>query len=354
MTTHDKMHCGFTLKELFAVMFIIAALLFLLLPVGRRCAREAARRMQCRNNMKQLVLATHNYHDTHGRFPMAVGGTGMGGNENRRSGLVALLPFLEQTDIYDQITDPAGYQGFPPEGPPPWDRQYGPWQQDIQAFVCPSAIYDGEDYQPTNYAFCIGDVARDIHQLPKPRGAFAPGLATMFADITDGMSNTSALAEVGTASGREVQGQYAVDLPETILSDPGICWRTVDDGKQYYLEKVGLHEHGRGYNWADGGAGPGLVNTILPPNSPTCAVGGKEAVDGVYSAGSRHPGGCHVALCDGSVSFVTEKIDAGDSATSPPTAEDFAEKQLASPFGAWGAYGTLAGGEDVFDFRIQP
>lgn len=344
MITYHAPRGGFTLKELFAVTFIIAALLFLcVLPFGRGGgAREAARRMQCTNNMKQMILGLYNYHDTFGRFPMAMGGTGAGGNENRLNGLVALLPFIEQSALYEEIlaSSPSG-------GPAPWDKNFLPWHLRLDTYRCPSDDNDGKDYQPTNYAFCIGDVTRDIHQLPKPRGAFAPGLFINLAEVTDGTSNTIAMTEIGTAHRRLLQGQYAINLPDTILDDPGICWRTADKGKQFYMDKVGLYDRGRGYNWVDGAAGPGLVNTILPPNSPSCAVGGEEAVDGVYSAGGLHPGGCLVSFTDGSVQLISQDVDAGDSAKAPPTIDDFAEKKFASPFGVWGALGTISGDENV-------
>lgn len=335
---------GFTLKELLVVIFIISALLFLLIPMGGR-SREAARRMQCTNSMKQITLAMHNYHDTFGMFPTAMGGTGAGGNENRLNALVGFIPFMESNNVYEQIQ--MGTAGAPPGGPAPWDKQFPPWQFEMYSYRCYSAVDEKRDYKPTNYAFSIGDVTSDIHQLPKARGAFAPGLFTTFADFTDGNANTIAMTEIGTANRRRVHGQYAVSLPDTILTDPGICWRTVDSGKKYYLASVRLHDRGRGYNWVDGGAGPGLVNTILPPNGPSCAVGGLEAVDGVYSAGSEHPRGCNVAFCDGSVQFISEMIDAGDSSVAPPTIEDFAETEFASPYGVWGALGTIAGQEEV-------
>lgn len=347
-----KRRHGFTLKELLAVTFIIALLLCLcVLPFGRRGGvREAARRIDCNNHLRQIGLALWNYHDTHGCFPTAMGGTGVGGNENRLNALVPLLVFMESSPLYDQIA--SGSYGAPPGGPAPWDTTFPPWRQHSDIFVCPSSYYEAADYQPTNYAFCVGDVTRDIHQLTKPRGAFAPGLYVKLSDITDGSSHTIAMAEIGSPNGRQVSGQYATNLPATILDDPGICWRTVDSGKEYYSKKVGLHEFGRGYNWVDGAAGPGLINTILPPNSPSCAVGGKEAVDGVYSAGGPHLSGCVVLLVDGSTQYVSEEVDVGDTSQAPPTIEDYAEKALASPYGVWGAYGTIAGEEDdrLYDF----
>ncbi len=349
---------GFTLKELFVVIFIIAALLFCLIPFGRRCAREAARRMQCNNHLKQLGLALHNYHDTFGRFPMSTGGTGLGGNESRRSGLVALLPFIEESSLYDQIMDPAGFEGFSPGGPAPWETLYTPWQTRIDTYICPSVPSTETDFQPTNYTFCIGDVSQNLHDLPKLRGAFAPGKFSQFKDMTDGASNTIAMAEMGTKWNRQLMGQYAIELPPNVLSDPAIAFRTTDSAREHYLSKVELHPLGRGYNWADGGAGPQLVNTILPPNSPSCAVGGEEAVDGIYSAGSYHPGGCHVLLCDGSVRFISEEIDAGNPSASPPSPDALAAAPsenedeptataVPSPFGVWGALGTSNGREVI-------
>lgn len=340
-TTRSKRR-GFSLKELLVVIFIISAGLFLLVPAMHR-GRGDARRINCSNHLKQMIIALHNFHDTFGHLPSAMGGTGAGGNQGRLSGMVDLLPMIEQSALYDEIQrgDPAN--GIPPGGPVPWDKSYPPWQTPQQYLQCPSAPITTQDFQPINYAFCIGDVAVDLHQLPKLRGPFAPGLTATFKDIADGMSNTIALAEIGTAQQRDVQGQYAIDLPVAILNDPGIGLRTITSNKQSYRKNVPLHQYGRGYNWADGAAGPGLVNTILPPNGPSCAVAGKGPVDGIYSAGSYHSGGVNVAFCDGSVHFITDDIDCGNSAAAPPTAQDYAEQSIASPFGLWGAMGTMDG-----------
>lgn len=339
---------GFSLKTLLVVIAIIAVALAFLLPAVQR-AREEARRMQCMGHFKGLILAVHNFHDTFGQLPSAMGGTKGAANQGRLSGLVDLLPMIEQSALYEVIQkgDTAG--GIPPGGAVPWDKTYPPWQVRQEYLECPTADDPRNGFQPTNYAFCIGDVAVDIHQLPKLRGAFAPGLNGRFKDITDGLSNTIAIAEIGTAQHRAVPGQYVVDLPANILTDPAIGLRTLQSNQRSYRSDAALHPYGRGYHWADGAAGPGLVNTILPPNSPSCAVGGKEAVDGIYSAGSYHPAGMNVALCDGSVMRITSDVDCGDSAAAPPIAEDYADQTLASPFGIWGALGSIDGGEKVFD-----
>ena len=336
---------GFSLKELLVVTAIIAAGLFLLLPTLHQ-PRIQSRRTACQNNLKQLILALHYYHDTHGHFPSAMGGTGAGGNEGRLSGLVALLPMMEYNPIYDEIMQGDAAAGIPPGGPVPWDINYAPWHMQPYTLDCPSAPIATPGFQPTNYTFCIGDVAVDLHQLPKLRGAFAPGLTSKFRDIKDGGSNTIAMVEIGTADGRDLRGQYAVDLPHHVLTDPGIALRTVNGNKQTYQKGVALHKFGRGYNWVDGAAGPGLVNTILPPNSPSCAVQGTGPVDGIYSAGSYHTGGVNVAFCDGSVHFITDDVDCGNTAAVPPTAEDFLKKSIRSPFGLWGAMGTIDGEKD--------
>ena len=325
---------AFSLIELLAVIAIIAILLFLLLPAVHQAGHDS-RRMTCRNNLKGFALAFLNYHDAYSSFPAPLDGNGV-------SGLVPLLPMMEQEPLYNEIVRTGGLS---PGGPTPWDKTYAPWQTWIEMFMCPSATSDVEDYRPVNYAFCIGDITQNIHQLPTPRGAFAPGHYNTLRQIseTDNTSSTVMMAEIGTPHGRSLPGQYVIDLPDNILSDPGICYRVVDSSKKYYDKRIPLDRNGRGYNWVDGRAGPALVNTILPPNSPSCAVGGSVAVDGIYSAGSYHVGGCHVVFVDGSVHFISETIDAGDPSSQPLIWKN--KKPEPSPFGVWGAIGSISGGE---------
>ena len=118
-----------------------------------------------------------------------------------------------------------------------------------------------------------------------------------------------------------------------------------------YRREVPLNPIGRGGHWADGRAGIALFNTILPPNSPGAAIGGSEGVDGIYSAGGPHPGVTVVALCDGSTYCISNDVDAGD-ASHPTLKDEEMTPGKESPYGLWGAAGTINDGEiiDITDF----
>ncbi|MCI0361879.1 MAG: DUF1559 domain-containing protein [Planctomycetaceae bacterium] len=337
---------GFTLLELLFVIGLICILIALLLPAVRY-SREGARRSQCTNNLKQLGIALHNYHDVYGHFPSAMGGTGVAGNANRLSGLVAMLPYLEQVSLWEQISRPAKIGGteYPAMGPAPWVWAYDPWKQQLPLLRCPSAASGPPtDCGTTNYTFCIGDMAQQIHEPTVLRGAFACGLVTCLTDITDGASHTIAMGEIGIPSGRLVVGQFATHQSNDLLKNPSLCRGTLSQSRaNQYADSVQLGTPGRGGRWADGAAGYNLINTILPSNSPSCAVAGSEAVDGIYSAGSFHPGGVQVVMADCAVRFVAESIDAGNPHELTPRPEQIQAGPLASPYGVWGAMGTAAG-----------
>jgi prepilin-type processing-associated H-X9-DG protein len=312
--------------------------------------------MQCGNNLKQLGLALQNYHESHGHFPAAMGGTGvtelpLQGNQNRLSGLVALLPFMEQNGLWDSVSKPKTIDGveFPPMGPAPWVEAYKPWQERIHVLQCAAAL-GGTSPATTNYTFCIGDVAQQIHQPEALRGLFACGLTSRLDDIQDGASNTIAMGEIGTPHGRDVMGQFAINQGPELLRDPSLTQKLLASNQRQYAANVPLGNPGRGGRWADGAAGFSLFNTILPPNSPSAAVNGSEAVDGLYSAGSGHSGGSQFLLADGSVRFIASSIDIGkpDQPTlthEQLTRENLDAPPLPSPHGVWGALGTIAGGE---------
>src|SRR5687768_12322516 len=156
-----RLRRAFTLIELLVVIAIIAVLIALLLPAVQQ-AREAARRTQCKNNLKQLGLAIHNYHDTYTRLPIQRGGTdGAAAETNNKlemSAFVGLLPYIEQAPLFNQISSPGNktrpdtgavvgtVQAF---GPSPWYRYdnshgYAPFRARLPMLLCPSDLESSE------------------------------------------------------------------------------------------------------------------------------------------------------------------------------------------------------------------
>ncbi len=185
-----RAHPGFSLVELLVVIAIIGILIGLLLPAVQ-AAREAARRMSCRNNLRQLGLASQSYHAAHALFPSGI----VDDDENLRSGMyngfVMLLPFLEQTNLYNSYR-----LGMP------WDQGINRRiaQVSLPVLQCPSSqreVPDAGDLKgaPAHYAFCFGDRAAICSKAPSPRGMFGVNSRIGFRDVTDGSSMTFAMGE---------------------------------------------------------------------------------------------------------------------------------------------------------------
>lgn len=334
---------GFTLVELLVVIAIIGVLIALLLPAVQQ-AREAARRMQCSNNLKQLGLALHNYHDTYGKFParnMGTGTPGSGYQRTRISGMMALLPFFEQEALYNQLIQPGQRA--------PWDAAFAGFE--LPALLCPSDgsasnSPAGSTFGIYNYVFCGGDslngTSSGSETVPTPRasrGLFASYLCYGFRDMTDGTSNTIALSELVRPIST---GDIGMLASSTSITTPAACKATYDYTNHVYYSGGWTSDTSRGYRFADGAEYFAGFNTILPPNSPSCFSGsGSHWFPGMYSAGSRHPGGVLCAMGDGSTRFVSETIDTGNQSTAPPAYNGSGY----SPFGVWGAMGTRNGSE---------
>lgn len=355
-----KQRVGFTLVELLVTIAVIAILIALLLPAVQQ-AREAARKTECRNNLKQIGLALHGYHGNHQMFVFRKGGTASllanpartDGNYERRSGLVSLLPYLDQAPLYDRINNGDSALNIVPGGPAPWHSWVG-WNQKIVTFRCPSDPGMNIPKGICNYAFSMGDVISRNRDATDVNGLFAGGgrcYATR--DIVDGMSNTAAFSErvaasfaVGAKSQPTFQEGVLIGV-SSIETTPGACMAkalSVSSDRRY---SSGKDVKGRFSSaWCDGQPENVGFLTVLPPNSPSCISDYNSNSDGlsaVLSASSLHPGGVHVLLADGSVRFISENIDTGNLGVA-------ARLGGQSPFGVWGRLGTKAGGELVGEF----
>ncbi|MCG6158604.1 DUF1559 domain-containing protein [Rubinisphaera margarita] len=354
---------AFTLIELLVVIAIIAILVALLLPAVQQ-AREAARRSSCKNNLKQMGLALHNYHDTYRVLPYRSGGTNsctsvstsLGGNRRngncqRLSGFYPILPFIEQPALFDLIS--AGDASIPisPGGPGGWES-WPAWNNVvISTYLCPSDPgYNVSDAKSNSYVFCLGDNANNLNST-NVRGLFGRNTSTRFRDIVDGLSNTVALSEhVRAESGVTTTGnrnwvRQGIANGVTPLT-PAACDATVSSG-QFNAGVSVKAKHGNSL-W-DGQAERCGFNTIMAPNSPSCSSGTNPNADNgtsILTASSEHTGGVQVLLADGSVRFISENIDAGDANASPPGGG----ANSTSPYGVWGSLGTKQGGEVVGEF----
>jgi len=401
MKTNTNKQSGFTLVELLVVIAIIGILISLLLPAVQ-AAREAARRMQCSNNLKQIGLAFHNYADAHrGALPP----TRSGPREvspytwtygyHATSFLVVILPYMEQNARYEPVVAdnfPAmwNYTGY--YNPLPY------YQGSIPAYACPSDGTSGSpswnlDYARTSYLGSYGDAITHVHeQWGNTRGYFGGGSAhtgtnaqakpvyRTFGSLVDGTSNTIAIAEsvistnapvVNTDTGATTAGAGDRNVKSGTVSSDAIITPNdpilpsnpnfgnvqvpnvalclaVRDGSQIRSDLAVITFRGKGYNFADGRPAAAFFQTILPPNSPSCGntrrAGNPGQGHGINSASSNHTGGVNIGMADGSVQFVSNTIDCGNQQYGA-LATDLEPMSGPSPFGVWGAMGSINGGE---------
>ena len=342
---------GFTLIELLVVLAIISTLIGLLLPAVQ-AAREAARRLQCSNNLKNIGLATLHYETTYKRFPALRSGTEgfdtfKSGNHKRLSGFVFLLPFIEQQPIYQEIMngDPARNiaRGGPFPGPFPGMEQYIPWTTQFPWLKCPTEQYERPEGHPgaTNYGMSVGDNLLDVVN-GKTRGFFQSNYWRKMSEISDGASNTLAYIEQKVDGPLDWATIEDLILPYQFLTCPACPCRFPCPPPKYY---------GRGRRWMDGNPLYTSVNTILPPflhsvSNRRCP----DMVNGHYTGGSYHDGKVlQVCFVDGAVRTISGSIDCGNLQIVTPLGDTLDR----SPYGTWGELGTIRSGEVIKDLPGQ-
>ncbi|MDR3111002.1 MAG: DUF1559 domain-containing protein [Planctomycetaceae bacterium] len=395
---------GFTLVELLVVIAIIGVLIALLLP-AIQAAREAARRMQCLNKVKQVGLGLHNYHSVHDSLP-AGGWQFMTKNSSsgtsdvfrRVSGFYALLPFMEQNALYENLTSDKFVTIDPNKDVPTIAPGTDIFSKIIDTFLCASdsgGRAKAEGSQSTlNYRLNFGDYPVHSNGMRKNittshfpctvnRGPFAMHRWNNFSSITDGLSNTLFISERGVATENQKDVRRGTVINGSANTASGTttsgaitgtgggfanCLALKEGGSmqlniattlpiEQYDNAVTVTEDTEGNNsgafvlvmsgkrWMDGALPYCGFTAILPPNAPSC---GSKIHNATITPSAFHSGGVNVGMADGGGRFFSETVNyTTNYAGGGEVWQNAAPISGMSVHGVWGALGNRDGGESV-------
>ena len=316
---------GFTLIELLVVIAIIAILIALLVPAVQKI-REAAARTQCNNNLKQLAIGMHGYHDAFKVFPKSR--YQIGANSWESAGInVKILSFIEQKNLSDQLV--SATNNYSTTGGATWTAVQTYFQVSLPPFMCPSANRyrgpsgNGWDGPGVNYVWCSGSsVYTGQQNSNNSNGVFSTETALKIAEIVDGTSNTIFASEILSGSGAgqlmypydafavgdgpfnaivnkhfptlaelNTIGTAAQNAPAGSRKNPGSMWA-------WYPHTQSLFNAATTPNW------------IYPNAGGNCCPGGAwDWGFGIFPPRSHHPGGVNVAFADGTVKWISNGVD---------------------------------------------
>jgi prepilin-type N-terminal cleavage/methylation domain-containing protein len=293
---------GFTLVELLVVIAIIGILVGLLLPAVQ-AAREAARRMQCSNNLKQLGLAMHNYESSNKRLPAGRAPT------SSLSAFAALLPHMEQGPVYNLVDFNVSATHA---------NNASAAAANIASLICPSdpvtfipvVGWAGTNYRTNQGSGILNSLPPALSSdpnfgFPEPNGPMIPSKFLKFGDVSDGLSNTAAFSEHGKGDFSQAVSTF------TDTFRPGTNPTTPDEAIRdcNAIDPKNLTFQGNsnvGGPWLSGGHTSSNYFHVAPPQARSCMFPpGRIST----TAQSYHTGGVQVARCDGSVTFIAQSID---------------------------------------------